>query len=83
MTTNELSTNANLDLLAQRINAEHGAARGAFTKGFEHAVKAGELLIEAKAAVEHGQWVDMIGVDISRIPIIGEVGDGKKRRRRS
>ena len=33
MTTNELSTNANLDLLAQRINAEHGAARGAFTKG--------------------------------------------------
>ena len=32
MTTNELSTNANLDLLAQRINAEHGAARGAFTK---------------------------------------------------
>ena len=28
-------------------------------------------------------WVDMIGVDISRIPIIGEVGDGKKRRRLS
>ena len=46
-------------------------------------MKAGELLIEAKAAVEHGQWVDMIGVDISRIPIIGGVGDGKKRRRLS
>ncbi len=48
---------ATLPDLAARINAEHEAARGAFKKGFEHALNAGELLLQAKAQVEHGQWL--------------------------
>ena len=50
-------TSNRLTHLAAEINAEHDAATGAFKKGFEHALKAGELLIEAKAAVNHGEWV--------------------------
>ena len=43
--------------LAQRINTEAEAAHAAVRKGLEHALKAGELLIEAKAVVPHGQWL--------------------------
>ena len=46
-----------LDDLAERINAEHEAARSSFHKGFEHALKAGDLLIEGKAQVGHGGWL--------------------------
>jgi Protein of unknown function (DUF3102) len=43
--------------LAARINAEHEATAIALTRGFEHAVVAGELLIEAKSQLRHGQWL--------------------------
>jgi hypothetical protein len=43
--------------LAHQIKAEHEAVGGAMKRGAEHAIKAGELLIEAKAQVQHGQWL--------------------------
>jgi hypothetical protein len=43
--------------LAARIRAEHEAASGALKSSVGHAITAGELLIEAKALVKHGQWL--------------------------
>jgi hypothetical protein len=44
--------------LAVRINAEHEAACGAVKSGAEHAMAAGDLLIEAKAKLDqHGGWL--------------------------
>jgi hypothetical protein len=42
--------------LAAKINAAHSAATKAVAEGAMHAIKAGELLLEAKAKVGHGQW---------------------------
>ena len=46
-----------LDGLAVEIIVEHEAALKAVRSGLEHARRAGELLIEAKAAQEHGAWL--------------------------
>ena len=43
--------------LAARIRAEHEAAEASYRKGIQHALAAGELLTEAKAKVQHGQWL--------------------------
>lgn len=43
--------------LAQHINAEHEAAEDAARTAVAHAIRCGELLAEAKAQVEHGQWL--------------------------
>ncbi len=57
-------TSNSLAVLAARIREEHdaaeaakGAAVVAARKGIEHALAAGELLLEAKAQVPHGQWL--------------------------
>lgn len=42
--------------LAGQINDAHEAAERSFRSGVEHAIRAGELLIQAKAAVPHGAW---------------------------
>ena len=49
-----------LDNLARRINAQHEACRDAANAAVEHAVHAGELLIEAKASIPHGEWLTWI-----------------------
>jgi hypothetical protein len=57
-----------LDLLrdlARRINQEHDSAKAAFTRGFEHALRAGELLLEAKAKVKHGEWLPWLKANCS------------------
>jgi len=51
--------------LAARINAAHDQAAGALRSGLEHARRAGELLIEAKARVPHGQWLPWLAVSVS------------------
>ena len=56
MTADPVRSNSLADLAA-RIRAEHEASAGALQRGFEHAVNAGRLLIEAKAKVGHGQWL--------------------------
>src|SRR6266498_1251367 len=43
--------------LAARINAAHESVAGALKSGIEHAIVAGEALIEAKAKVPHGEWL--------------------------
>jgi hypothetical protein len=45
-----------LGKLADEINAEHRACEEALRSGLRHAVRAGELLTEAKGQVKHGEW---------------------------
>ena len=54
MTSNNLPA---LDALADRINTEHEACHASMKKGLEHALKAGTLLLEAKAGLPHGEWL--------------------------
>ena len=46
-----------LDELAADIAAEHEQAQQHFKTALEHAIAAGQKLIEAKALVAHGQWL--------------------------
>lgn len=48
---------SDLPTLAKRINEEHAAVTLAITEGLQHAMTAGDLLLEAKAKVKHGQWL--------------------------
>src|ERR1700752_1534300 len=57
MSGTDLTRSNSLADLAARIRAEHEAASGAFRRGAEHAMRAGDLLIEAKARLKHGQWL--------------------------
>ena len=43
--------------LAARIRAEHEAVSHALKESVRHAITAGELLIEAKEQLDHGQWL--------------------------
>ena len=58
MTSNNLPA---LDALADRINTEHEACHASMQKGLEHALKAGTLLLEAKAGLPHGAWLPWLG----------------------
>ena len=50
------STPLALSDLVTRIEAEHAAVGQAFGSALAHAIAAGELLIEAKRQVKHGEW---------------------------
>jgi hypothetical protein len=52
-----------LAALADQINAEHEACDAAMRDGLRHALKAGELLTEAKGRVGHGLWGDWLGLN--------------------
>jgi 2-succinyl-5-enolpyruvyl-6-hydroxy-3-cyclohexene-1-carboxylate synthase len=43
--------------LAARIKSEHTAVSSALKESLRHAIAAGELLLEAKDQVPHGQWL--------------------------
>jgi len=43
--------------LAAKIRVEHDGAATAAKRGLEHAIAAGELLVEAKSKLQHGQWL--------------------------
>lgn len=51
---------ASLSALAADINAEHKAAQTSAHTAVEHALRCGELLIEAKAKVAHDEWLPWI-----------------------
>jgi hypothetical protein len=57
-----------LDQLATQIEAKHRAAQEAARSAVEHACRAGELLIEAKAAVTHGKWGRWIEANVTIAP---------------
>jgi hypothetical protein len=50
----------NLVNLADQIRAAHVACEGAFQAGLDHAIKAGEMLLRAKARVPHGRWTSWV-----------------------
>lgn len=43
--------------IADEINAEHERAYGKAREALEHARRAGELLLQAKAGMQHGEWL--------------------------
>jgi hypothetical protein len=51
--------------LAARIKIEHEATAVALKRSVEHAMAAGNLLIEAKAQVPHGQWLPWLKANCS------------------
>jgi hypothetical protein len=53
----DLTLSNSLVDLAARIRAEHEAAGGALKRSLQHAMAAGELLLEAKVQLKHGQWL--------------------------
>jgi hypothetical protein len=46
-----------LDRLAREIRAEHEAAERAWRSAVQHAHRAGQRLLDAKALVRHGEWL--------------------------
>jgi DUF3102 family protein len=57
MHSTDIALSNSLADLAARIRAEHEAASTALTDGFQHAMTAGQLLVEAKRQVAHGDWL--------------------------
>src|ERR1700730_4774068 len=53
----DLALSNSLVDLAARIKTEHKATSDALNSSVEHSIKAGELLLEAKAQLKHGQWL--------------------------
>src|SRR6266446_10095590 len=53
----DLSRSNLLADLAARIRTEHEATSASLQRGVQHAMTAGDLLLEAKAQVPHGQWL--------------------------
>lgn len=47
---------AGLENLAAEINEEHRLCEAALRNGLAHALKAGEMLVEAKSHTRHGEW---------------------------
>jgi hypothetical protein len=57
MTETDIARSNSLTDLAARIRAEHEATALSLKRGLEHSMTAGQLLIEAKALLKHGQWL--------------------------
>jgi hypothetical protein len=53
-----------LPQLASRINVEHEAAGASFKAGLLHARAAGELLLQAKGQLPHGQWLPWMAANV-------------------
>lgn len=51
--------------IAVRIRAEHEAAQASAREAVAHAIRAGELLIEAKAALQHGQFGPWLAANVA------------------
>ena len=52
-----------LDTLAADIRHEAGQAERCWNGAVAHAIRAGELLVEAKAQLEHGQWLPWLAAN--------------------
>ena len=50
---------------AARINEEHSRAYGKARDALTHARMAGELLIEAKSLLKHGEWGNWLTENVS------------------
>ncbi len=56
-TITDIASSNSLADLAARIKAAHEAVGAALRRGVQDAMMAGDLLIEAKAQLNHGQWL--------------------------
>jgi hypothetical protein len=54
-----------LSELAQAIDREHQAAHAAARTALQHALECGRLLLQAKAALPHGQWLPWLEANTS------------------
>ena len=54
--TEDINRSNSLTDLAHRIKAEHEAGTLAIKRGVEHAIACGQMLIEAKGQLKHGQF---------------------------
>jgi hypothetical protein len=54
-------------MLAAEINTEHAAVTAATQSGLGHAVRAGELLVEVKRGLKHGQWGPWLAANCPKI----------------
>lgn len=59
-----ITPDASLNALAGQIKIEHEAALGSARTALKHALRAGELLLEAKALVKHGQWLPWLSANV-------------------
>jgi hypothetical protein len=57
-----------LSELAAQIEAEHQAALRGFRATLDHALRCGELLIQAKAQMAHGQWLLWLEANVTLKP---------------
>src|SRR5215204_448055 len=64
---------AKLGTLAKRINAEHRACRKAAVDALEHALSAGELLLQAKVEHKHGSWLAWLEDNFEGTPRTAQV----------
>ena len=65
-----------LETLAAEIRAEHTKATASAINALEHAIIAGRLLVQAKAAVAHGEWLPWLAAncpDISARSVQGYI----------
>ena len=66
MTSSPSIAAASLADLADRINAEHQAVCGGARTTLQHAINAGNLLIEAKTKLsQHGRWLPWLDQQLS------------------
>ena len=49
--------------LPARINDTHEKVKQSLQRGAEHAIEAGRLLLQAKATVRHGNWLEWVGAN--------------------
>jgi hypothetical protein len=54
-----------LATLSSQINAEHAEAERSLRASVEHAIRAGELLLQAKCEIGHGNWTGWLQENIT------------------
>lgn len=76
--------------LAASISEEHEQAERALRDGLLHAIRAGELLLEAKREVAHGEWESWLQANVPFQPRraraymqLARLDPEKRQRRRS
>jgi hypothetical protein len=55
--------------LAKRITHEHAQVTACFRKGVDHALRAGELLEQAKAECGHGSWMAWLELNCPSVSV--------------
>ena len=60
----ERTTSNRLPVLAADIRREHAAVGEAAARGLQHALAAGDALLEAKASLAHGEWSAWLAANV-------------------